>query len=430
MRFSSAAILALALGASAFSQIITTIAGTGEPGFSGDGGPAVRAQFNDPRFLAVDAEGNVYVIDTNNVRIRKISPRGQVTTIAGTGEAGDPVKGLATKSNFLGMGGLAAAADGTLYIASASGLEKINPAGMLSFVVTGQSVQGVAVSGRGVVYLAGVTDVSVLNPNGTSKAIAGTDLGDAGDGGPATRAKFYVSQALSNPAGNVYVVDKEANRVRKFAPGGVITTFAGNGSPGFAGDGGAAGRAQLNHPNGMAMDVAGNAYIADTVNFRVRRVGTDGVITTFAGNGESERKGDGGLAARAGFNFPADIAVACSGVYVTDTASIRKIALTDPLIAYNGVVDEAGKPAITPGQAFSVSGCNLATGPATADRKQPLPQVLGNATVTINGVAATLSSVGARKIQGVAPAGISAGPAKVVVSVNGTASAVAMVTVR
>lgn len=430
MRFGMAAFLGLACGASAFSQIITTIAGTGEPGFSGDGGPAVKAQLNDPRYLAVDAEENVYVIDTNNVRIRKISPRGQVTTIAGTGEHGDPTKGPAIKSNFLGLAGLAAAPDGTLYVASASGLQKINPAGMLSFVVTGQSVQGVAISGRGAVYLGGVTEVSLLNPNGTAKTIAGTDLGDSGDGGPATRAKFYVSQTVADPAGNLYVVDKEANRVRKFAPGGVISTFAGNGSAGFGGDRGPADRAQLNHPNGMAIDVAGNAYIADTVNFRVRRVGTDGVITTFAGNGESERKGDGGSAAQAGFNFPADIAVACSGVYVTDTASIRKIALTAPLIAYNGVVDEGGKTSITSGQPFSVSGCNLATGAASADRNKPLPLLLGNAAVTINGVAATLSSAGARRIQGVAPAGISAGTAKVVVSVNGTASAVAMVTVR
>jgi hypothetical protein len=430
MRFSSAVFLALSSCASAFSQTITTLAGTGEPGFSGDGGPAVQAQFNDPRFLAVDAASNVYLVDTNNIRIRKISPNGQVTTVAGTGEQSDPAKGLASKSAFLGIGGLAAAADGTLYIASASGLQKVNPAGMLSFVVTGQSVQGVAISSRGVLYLAGVTDVSLLNPNGTFKVIAGTELGDAGDGGPATRAKFYVSQTISDPAGNVYVVDKEANRVRKFAPGGVITTFAGNGNPGFAGDRGRAERAQLNRPNGMAIDVAGNAYIADTANFRVRRVGTDGVITTFAGNGGNERNGDGGPAARAQFNFPADIAVSCSGVYVTDTASVRKIALTEPLIAYNGVVDEGGKTAITPGQAFSVSGCNLATAAVSADRKQPLPEVLGNASVTINGVAAKLSSAGARQIQGVAPSGISAGSAKVVVSVNGTASAFATVTVR
>ena len=145
MKFASTCFLLLTFPAPA--QVVTTVAGTGEPGFSGDGGLATHAQFNDPRHLTVDAAGNVFVVDTNNVRIRKILPNGRVVTVAGTGEAAEPIKGAAVRSGFLGIGGLAVMANGTLYIADATGLQKVEPSGSLSFVVTGQSVQGVAVIG-------------------------------------------------------------------------------------------------------------------------------------------------------------------------------------------------------------------------------------------------------------------------------------------
>ena len=162
MKFSGTLFPVLAFCAGAHGQVISTVAGTGEPGFSGDGGPAIHAQFNDPRHLAVDAAGNVYVVDTNNVRVRKISPNGRVVTVAGTGEAAEPTKGAAVRSGLLGIGGLAVTENGTLYIADATGLQKVDPSGVLSFVVTGQSVQGVALAGSSTVYLIGVTDVSLL----------------------------------------------------------------------------------------------------------------------------------------------------------------------------------------------------------------------------------------------------------------------------
>ncbi|HLK69079.1 MAG TPA: hypothetical protein VKU19_36855 [Bryobacteraceae bacterium] len=423
-------LLALVFCATASSQAIGTVAGTGEPGYGGDGGPAVGALFNDPRHLAVDGAGNVYVVDTNNVRVRKISPNGRVTTVAGIGEAAEPVKGAAVKSGFLAIGGLAVTEDGTLYIADATGLQKIDPSGLLSFVVTGQSVQGVALWGSSRIYLIGVTDVALLGANGSRKLLAGSDLGDAGDGGPALKAKFFASQAAVDPAGNVYVADKEANRVRKFAPQGTISTFAGNGNAGFGGDDGPANQAQLNHPESLAIDAAGNVYIADTENFRVRRVDTQGVITTFAGSGESKRSGDGGQARRASFEAMFDVAVGCAGVFVTDTQSVRKITLTAPLIAYNGVVDGASKPSIAAGQPFSISGCNLAEGTATADSNKPLPQTLGRASVTVNGVAATLSASTPTRLTGIVPADTPAGLVKVIVTVKGVASAPLAVAVK
>jgi len=418
MRFSRIVLLALVIGAGAFGQTISTIAGTGQPGFSGDGGPAIHAQFSEPRHLAVDAAGNVYVLDSNNIRIRRITPAGIITTVAGTGEQVESAKGPATRSGLLGVGGLAVMPNGTLYIADATGLQKVDPSGMLSLVVTGQSVGGVAL-GRSAVYYNGVSDVWLLGPNRTGKVVGGADPGDASDGGPATRAAFFVSHTAVDPEGNIYVADKEAHRIRRFAPRGVITTLAGDGTPGFAGDGGPAAHSQLNRPESIAIDVAGNVYIADTANFRIRRVSTDGVITTFAGgSGQNNRQGDGGPAIDAHIGAPYDVAVGCAGVYITDSESVRKIALTDPLIAYNGVLDAAGKASIAAGQPFSITGCNLAATSANADRNQPLPQTLGRASVTVNGMPATLSSTDPAHIMAVAPAGITAGSVKVVVSVG------------
>ena len=405
MQLSGMLLLALVFSTAASTQIITTIAGTDTGGFGGDGGPAIRATFSDPRYLGLDGAGNLYVADTNNQRIRKISPNGQIVTVAGNGETSETVTGPATKSGFLGISGIAVAPNGAFYIATPDGLQKVDPSGALTFVVTGQSVQGVALAGSGTVYLGGVIDVTLLGAKGSMKVIAGADLGDAGDGVLATKAKFYVAQVATDPAGNIYVVDSESHRVRKFLPGGVITTFAGNGKPGFAGDRGPADRAQLSRPQGIAFDVAGNAYIADTANFRVRRVGMDGVITTLSGTGRNERTGDGGPAVQASFNDPSHIAVGCAGVFVTDTETVRKIAFTAPLIAYNGVSDLNGKTSLASGQAFSLSGCNL-TG----------------ATVSINGTLATLSSTTPTQIKGVAPAAIAPGKANVMVSVNGVDS--------
>jgi len=413
MKTSELLLFALVFNPGASGQIITTIAGTGEGGFSGDGGPAIRAMFSDPRHLGVDGAGNVYVADTNNQRIRKISPAGQIVTVAGNGEAAETVAGPATKSGFLGIGGIAVAPSGAFYIASPSGLQKVDAAGTLSFVVTGQSVQGVALAASGTVYLGGVTDVTLLGPKGAMKVVAGTDLGDAGDGGPATKAKFYVAQVATDPAGNIYVVDSESHRVRKFLPGGVMTTFAGNGKPGFGGDRGPADRAQLSRPQGIAFDVAGNAYIADTGNFRVRKVDTNGVITTVSGTARNDRAGDGGPALQASFNDPSHIAVGCAGLFVIDTETVRKIALTAPLIAYNGVSNKDGKSWLTAGQAFTLVGCNL-TG----------------ASVTINGVPAKLSSTAPTQISGVAPEGLGAGMTSVVASVNGRDSNTLSVSVK
>jgi hypothetical protein len=256
---------------------ITTIAGTGVQGFSGDGGPATSAKLYAPSGVAIDGQGNVYIADTNNTRVRKVSPGGTISTFAGTGEVG-----------FSGDGGPATSAK--LYAPS-----------------------GVAIDGQGNVYIAdtGNNRVRKVSPGGTITTFAGGGKpGVLGDGGPATSATLRkpLGAALDGQ-GNVYIADYENMRVRKVSPGGTITTIAGTGVQGFSGDGGPAISAQLRFPYGVAVDGQRNIYIADTNNNRVRKVSPTGTITTFAGTGEVGNSGDGGPATSARLQLPWGVAV-------------------------------------------------------------------------------------------------------------------------
>ncbi len=403
------------------AQTITTFAGTGVNGFAGDGGPANLAQLNDPRNLAVDTRGNLYILDNLNGRIRKVeASSGLISTTAGSGDTSSPVEGPASQSGFLATYDIAATPDGTLYVADSDGLQKVTLDGNLHFVVTGGSVPGVKISSKGVIYTGGITVIYRLDPDQTQTPIAGTDLGDSGDGGPATQAGFFVTDFTTDLTGDIYIVDGQANRVRKFTPGGNIMTIAGTGTPDFTGDGGLGTQAQLHSPGGIAVDVAGNVYIGDTGNNRIRRLGTDGMITTFAGTGESISNGDGGPALQASFNFPTNLAVTCTALYVTDTDRIRAIALTAPLVSQKGIVDAAtGLLPLHSGATFAISGCNLAASSATSDLTMPLPFSLGGTSVALNGSAVQLLSVSPTRVTGVIPPGLSSGSFTVTINVNG-----------
>ena len=252
--------------------IISTIAGTQVPGFSGDGGPAISAKLNQPSGVAVDASGNLYVADEWNLRIRKIAS-GNITTVAGNG-----------LFSYSGDGGPAAQAE--LY----------NP-------------QGVAVDSAGNIYVADTRNAVVrkIAGDGTISTLAGTSLKDP-------------RGLATDTAGNLYVSDFHGNVVKKIAPDGTVTTVAGNGSPGFGGDGGAATSAQLNGPFGLAVDASGNLYISDFANNRIRQVSPTGGITTVAGTGAQSYFGDGGPATQAGLNGPLGVAVDAAGnLYIADT---------------------------------------------------------------------------------------------------------------
>jgi sugar lactone lactonase YvrE len=281
---------------------ITTIAGTGVSGFSGDGGPATSAQLWDPRGVAVDAAGNVYIADYSNWRVRKVSTGGTITTIAGTGYAGDIGDGIPATSTRL-----------------------IYPS-------------GVAVDAAGNVYIADTNThrVRKIGTDGTISTIAGTTVGGfSGDGCPATSAQLaYPSGVAVDAAGNIYIADHLNQRVRKIGTGGTITTIAGTGVNGFSGDGGPATSAELYDPRGVAVDAAGNVYIADSGNSRGRKIGTDGTITTIAGDGGQQGfGGDGGPATSAQLNGPQGVAVDPAGnLYIADTfnSRIRKVLLAAP----------------------------------------------------------------------------------------------------
>ena len=273
-------------------DIINLTAGTGRPGYSGDGGRATAAMLVDCDGIAADASGNLYVADTRNRRIRKVSSSGTITTLAGTGD-----------NDFSGDLGPAVSADLS------------NP-------------QGVAVDAQGNVYIAdtGNDRIRKVTPVGIITTIAGNgSTGFAGEGVPATSAQLNgPSRVALDPAGNIYFTDNGNNVVRRISTAGIIRTVAGNGQYGFSGDGGPATSAMLANPIGLAIDLSGGILIADADNRRVRRVDPAGVITTIAGNGNATLSGDGRSPLATGFGSPADVAVDAAGnIYVADQADGR-----------------------------------------------------------------------------------------------------------
>ncbi len=294
---------------------ITTVAGTGAGSyrFSGDGGPATNASLNYPDGVAVDAPGNIYIADALNNRIRKVS-NGTISTVAGNGAVGfsgdgGPATGASLELSLLGNigGGVTVDAIGTIYIADSfnTDIRKVSN-GAISSLIPGQQIrfpEGLAVDSAGDLYIA-ATSSSLIQEvaGGTITTVAGNGHSAfSGDGGSATSASlFYPEGVALDSAGNIYIADSANNRVRKVS-NGTITTVAGNGTAGFSGDGGPATSATLT-PNGVAVDSAGDLYIADRFSNRIRKV-SNGTITTVAGNGTAAFSGDGGLATNASLNL-------------------------------------------------------------------------------------------------------------------------------
>lgn len=272
--------------------IIRTIAGNGTASFTGDGGPATAATINAPRGIAVDGAGNVYFSDYANLRIRMINTSGVISTIAGTGFAA-----------FSGDGGPATAA-------------KVNYA------------WGVAIDGAGNVIFADALNCRVrkINTSGIISTIAGTgSCFISGDGGPASAARLqYPYGVACDGAGNIYIADEGNNRIRKINASGIISTIAGSPTYGFTGDGGPSTAARLYYPSGIASDAAGNVYICDINNNRIREINTAGIINTIAGNGIAGYSGDGGFPTMAEINRSTGVAVSPSGkVYISDNNNNR-----------------------------------------------------------------------------------------------------------
>jgi len=289
--------------------MIATIAGNGNTAFAGDGGPATAAALNHPFGLAIDSTGGIYIADTDNARIRRVSPSGMISTVAGNGVPGASGDGgSALEASLSDVAGVALDAAGNFYFGDPSNrrVRKVTPAGIISTVV-GTGVQG-----------------------------------SSGYGGPATNASLNrPTFVVLDPAGNLYIADTSNQRIRRVDLNGTITTIAGNGMAGFSGDGGLASNASLMFPLGMAMDSVGNLYVADANNHRIRRIDLSGVITTVAGNGVEGYSGDLGPATSASLNYPEDVAFDRAGnLFIADSGNnrIRKVDASGIISTIAGTV--------------------------------------------------------------------------------------------
>ncbi len=348
-----AAIPALAQTAPKF--VISTFAGTGTGEYSGDSGKAVEAGINEPWGMVLDNSGALFFADQVNCRVRKIVD-GTISTVAGDGTCGYTADAVAATSAQLNYPThLAFNSSGNLYIADTFNhrIRMIAASGNISTVAgTGDMgyygddaaataaylnyPTGIAVDSSGNLYIADTYNhvIRKVATGGTITTFAGDNTaGSKGDGGPATEASLRYPTGLAfDSAGNLYIADSNNHRIRKITSDGIISTVAGSGVYGFSGDGGPATDATLEYPDGVYVDKAGNMYIVDTVSSRVRMVGTDGIIQTIAGNGRYGNKGDGGLATSAQLRFPAAILMNSIGnLYLADTQN-NKIRLLTPYV--------------------------------------------------------------------------------------------------
>jgi uncharacterized protein (TIGR03437 family) len=427
------------------SYVITTIAGNGTGAFLGDGGPAAQAELRSPGSVALDSQGRLYISDGGNNRIRMVS-NGNITTVAGT-----------TSPGITGDGGPATSA----YLDSPGGIT-IDPAGNLYIADTLNSI---------------VREVS----NGTINTIAGSITtatstnygpGYSGDGGPANVAQLlapagvaldsfgnlYIADQgnsvirevsngiittfgsnnpgalkLKTPAGvavdksgNLFIADKGNHRIVEVTPAGVWSVIAGTGASGFSGDNGPAIKATLSFPGAVAVDAAGQVYIADSLNSRIRLVNGAGIITTIAGTGRPSYSGDGGPATSAAMFDPPGLAVDTGGnVYVADAGNERvRFLQALPVVPSAGVVNGAsfkvGDP-ISPGSLATIFGSGFGAAAASAS-SAPFPKTLGNVSVNVNSAGAALVYVSPAQINFQVPWETTPGTASITVTANGQTS--------
>jgi uncharacterized protein (TIGR03437 family) len=465
--------------------VITTIAGTGERGFSGDGGPASSAalglaflvnecdpaRFEEQSHLTVDPAGNIYIADSANHRIRRIDPNGVISTLAGTGQrpaidarcspqggaAATGDNSPATSARLYGPAQAFPGPNDTLLIVDQKNnrIRQIAADGRITTVI-GSNLHAffapnipatsspldwpstAAYAPDGSLYFAELHShrIARLAPNGRLQLIAGTGFaGDAPENATATTARLNTpTHLIFDAAGNLLIADQGNHKVRRITPAGIITTLAGTGAAGFSGDDGPAAAARLNQPNALALDPAGNLYIADMGNHRVRRVAPDGTITTVAGTGQPGRGPDNVPATASALRFPNSIAIHPSGdLLIADWQNFRIRRVTfgpRPAIAAGGVVNGASFAAgpVAPGALISLFGANLAPSLQQA-AALPLPRELAGVRVVSAGRAWPLVFVSPNQINAQVPYGLPPGPVALTVSTAAGDSAAETVTI-
>ena len=368
---------------------ITTFAGNGTSGYTGDGMAAGSAELTFPSGIAVDGSGNVYFADYTNNVIRKINPGGIISTIAGNGIGGYSGDGSsATDAKLFTPYGVAADSLGNIYIADTYNqrIRKVNTSGVIStFAGTGvagfggdgsnatdaqlNEPTGVAIDRFGNVYIADEFNNRIRKVNSSIiNTIGGTgDVGYTGDGGAATLAMFNAPFGLATDRNkNLFIAEWGNNVIRRIDSNGIIHTFAGGGT-GWLPDGGLATAAVLNHPMGVTADITGNIYIADYNNNRIRKVSVGGYINTIAGNGLPGFSGDGMAATAAMLSSPGGVAIDGNGnIFVSDGANnrIRKICPPPMPITGAGLVCTGGHITlgdITAGGTWASTSTGIAT---------------------------------------------------------------------
>lgn len=361
------------------SGIISTFAGIGVAGYSGDGGPATAAELRGPNEVESDSKGNIYISEYFNQRIRKVNTSGIITTIAGNGVRGFSGNGgPATAAELFNPDGVCADTAGNIYISDEDGenIRKVDTSGIIhAFAGTNSggfsgdggpataaeifSPSTVFADVHGNVFFGDQNNnrIRMINTSGIITTVAGNGAhGFSGDGGPATAAEIYFPQGIYvDNLGNMYIADYGNYRTRMVNTSGIISTIAGNGSLGYYGNGVPATNAELLLPEGISIDKSGNMYIADNVNYRVHTINTSGIIYTIAGNGYDGFSGDGGQATAAELDYPTGVTTDLSGnVYISDEYNqrVRSVNSSGIIITFAGDTTVGG---------FSGDG-----GPATA----------------------------------------------------------------
>jgi uncharacterized protein (TIGR03437 family) len=374
------------------SGVISTVAGNGQIGSSGDGGLAINAPFNSPNGVVVDNSGNIYIADTNNHRIRKVNSAGIISTIAGSGIQG-----------FAGDG-------------------SANPALQQFDIPVGIFLD---TTGNLLVADAGNHRIRKLNlTTGVLTTIAGKGYGSGTPDGTAAINSFlrYPTSVVADAAGNIFISNTSGNNIKKINSAGILTNFAGNGTAGFGGDGDDAKLAQFNGPGGIALDAAGNLYVTDQANNCLRKIDTSGVISTPAGRGTNNNLKDPIIApSEAGFNAPAGVVVDRAGnIIVADTNNHRVVVIAafKNAVSVNGASFQATPVAAE--SIASVFGNNLTIGTQIATTL-PLPTELSGTTVKVrdslgNERLAPLFYAGAGQVNYQIPAGTAAGFATIIIT--------------
>jgi len=348
-------------GGESIKPIIKTVAGNGTAGYSGDDGPATEAQLNSPSGVDIGSDGSLFIGDFRNYRIRRVGPNGIITTIAGDGSRGHTGDGgPATEARLGYIKDLDFGPDGSLYIAEghpgiySEYVRRIGTDGIITTVAAfyPAHVDNLAVGDDGSVYVVASNEYRIYRagPDGVITAVAGNGTyGYSGDDGPATEAQIYPVDIDVGPDGSLYIADLGeigySERIRRVGPDGIITTVAGGGAVGNTGDGVPATEVYLNSIRCVAMGLDGSLYIAEQYGARIRRVGSDGIIATVAGTGNSGYSGDDGPAAAAQLGTTYGLAVSPDGsLYLSDWDNhvVRQMLQFMPGLSLGDIVIASG----------------------------------------------------------------------------------------